>query len=241
MKNVIVSENLKKLLSDVGINKLLTQEMDYIDILDEDYISFLPLDKVDYVLSNNLNPWVDNRNKIKIGRFFNKFFIFKDEVIEKFVNTYKTNYKLSIGDFSNIFKIVEGEDIKFWYNQNNYVIGGGSLNSSCMRGVSPDRFNLYSLNPVVCKLLIMVSKNNKLLSRALLWQTNNGIYIDRVYCRYDKDANMYDKYIQFHNYMSYNNRYSYRNIKVNIKRKNYGQLPYLDSFKYERGSLVLKV
>lgn len=233
MKSVHLSEPLKGILTEFGIQSIISEDMEYIDVNDQDTITFTPIDKLGRIEESGKDPWKTNRVPIKIGKFLNKSLCLNDASLENLVNRYKTLYKISKGDWSDIFTIVKGKDILYWYDVRNYVQGGGSLNGSCMRGVAttnPEKFDMYVENPDVCNLLIM-KENNKLSARALLWRTDRGFYVDRCYCRYDNDQHLYKKYAEQNKYFSYYCRGLNTPLKVRLKKHyNDNQKPYLDTF-----------
>ena len=239
MKSVKISDTLKKILSEIGFYAIISDDIDYLDIgEDENSITYTPIDKINRLIERGLDPWTNNRVSMRVGKFFNKVMFIKKAELENLVNWYKTIYFSSKGDFDKIFKIVKGEDIRYWYNQKNYVVGGGSLNASCMKGEeSQNRLDLYVENPNFCSLLIMTS-DDKLLSRALMWNTNNGIYIDRAYTRWDKDMILYKKYADSKKYYNYYDRNKGITLKINVGKSYEKNLPYLDSFKLDGRKLT---
>lgn len=150
--------------------------------------------------------WEKNRNSIRIGRYANT--ILKDEFtssdIENFVNEFKASYDVNTNELFK-FKIVEGDDISYWYNVSNYVPGGGPLHNSCMCKSDPSFFDIYTKNKV--KMVILYDKDNgfikdglyvadKIRGRALLWENVrlNGevkTFMDRVYTINDSDVSLF--------------------------------------------------
>jgi hypothetical protein len=119
------------------------------------------------------------RSKMKVGKIFSKFFVKKDyeyygitdQMIESFIDSYKSFF-----DRSNIkFEIVEGDDIKKWYYQDNYFIPENiktsTLWKSCMRYSERIKFlDIYSKNPNIKMVVLLTEQNGKKVvrSRALL-------------------------------------------------------------------------
>jgi hypothetical protein len=241
MKSTKLSKDIKLILNDFGINSIVSEDMDYIDVQDEGTISYTPISKLSRIEQQGADPWKTNRVSMKVGKFLNKTFILDGPKLENVVNQFKTAFYTSKGEYDKIFSIVQGEDIRFWYNEKNYVQGGGSLNGSCMKGeVSQLRLDLYTENPNVVKLLIM-KEGDKLLGRALLWTFGNQHYIDRPYVRYDKDQWLYRKYAYHMKYYNYYNRGYTGGILTTKTRKAYTQLPYLDSVRYADKTLSLSI
>jgi len=98
---------------------------------------------------------------------------FTDHEIEKLVNSIKGEY--SVGNFS----IVEGEDIRHWYDgSNHHNENVGTLGSSCMRHEQClPWLDIYTENPNQVKLVIL-TKDDLLKGRALLWDNK---WLDRIY------------------------------------------------------------
>ena len=109
-------------------NRIIKFEGDFIKENPQscDTISFVPTNKL--LGCDGFNE-IKHRTTIKIGRFVNKFFkkeVIKefqitDQDIEIFVNIFKSYFSTD----SNNFKIVEGEEIKKWYLQDNYFTPNG--------------------------------------------------------------------------------------------------------------------
>lgn len=162
--------------------------------------------------------------------------IVSDKEIENFVNKFKATW-----DAKNIkkeyIKLVKGDDIKYWYFEERYCgKGRATLSKSCMRyDYAQDFFEIYTQNPEVCQLLIKVDDNDKLESRALLWKTNRGPYLDRIYYTYDSDVELLTNWYKEKfgpNVESYD--YSgHHEWSVQLNEKIiYGQYPYMDTFTF---------
>lgn len=154
---------------------------------------------------------VSGRNSAKIGRVVRSLCEltnkkFTDKEIEEFVNLYKAEFSSHGEEFS----IVSGDDIKHWYDGENYYesYGYGSLGNSCMRSSSPDYFDIYS-NTTNCRMLILTKyegEEKKLIGRALVWKLfkkPEGVtyFMDRVYCMKDSDENKFHKYADSNGWM----------------------------------------
>lgn len=121
---------------------------------------------------------------------------FKDNEVEEFVNKYKATYDIENDIFKN-FKIVSGEDIKFWYLEDNYYDSSGPLGSSCMRYDScQDYFDIYVENEN-CSLLILKKDEDRISGRALVWKTEKPVgitFMDRIYTNSDSDVELFKQY-----------------------------------------------
>ena len=117
MKKVNLSNNIKEILNFLGINVILSNNIDYIDIgKDSNTISFLNNDRIGRIQKDGLNPWKDLRSESRVGKFFLKHFFLNEIELENIINRYKTFYNFIVHGIDNIFEIVEGEDIAYWYN-----------------------------------------------------------------------------------------------------------------------------
>lgn len=224
-----ISKKLQSVLAEINIFSIITPDMSYIDVDDNDnYITFLPLDRIKKIENDKLDPWKNGRNKMKIGRFLKSYMILNDSEVENVVNQYKSYYKFINGNADDIFEIVSGDEIVYCYQSQNYIGIGGTLDTSCMNNSHPTRLELYTKNPDKCKLLV-IKGGNKIIARALLWNTDKGWYIDRPYCRYDKDIRLYSKYAEHKKYKHFYDT-NKGIMSVNNITVPHGQLPSLDTF-----------
>ena len=94
--------------------------------------------------------------KLKVNRVFEKSGkSITSQEVEKFVNSYKTRFKMMI-DMESLFEFVKGEDIRKWYLEDNYQLIRGQLGNSCMRyNKCQSYLDIYTKNPDVCQLLIL--------------------------------------------------------------------------------------
>lgn len=141
-------------------------------------ITFIKLDH-----NEKLFVGLDHNNKlvkVKPSRYLSRF-------PEVFSNTDAESISAYINNMDEILlKIVDGEEIAFYYKEENYVEdpgnGGSTLHKSCMRAdkKSPMTY-LYVKNPDIVKLVVGL-KNGGVYCRALLWKTDQGItFLDRIY------------------------------------------------------------
>jgi hypothetical protein len=254
---LIYSTKLKELFKMIDnpiTNKLLDIENDVdnkkdftlIDITDKDNsVSFIQVNRIVNTLGeedidknlevvtsdSNHTLWKKQRSEIAIGRFVNKVLTdFPSKELPIFVNLYKSTFNKIYS--SSSFELVKGDEIKKWYLVDNYQEKIGDLSNSCMRYKKCQMFfDIYTKNPEVCSLLILKRDNpNKIVGRALIWKLSTGeYYMDRIYCNYDSDANLFLEYAKENNmkiYDSDNREY----MKVLLKKYDYKMFPYMDTF-----------
>ena len=200
----------------------------------------------------------ESNSKMRIGRLVRRILSntsndqqVEDSKIEEFVNAFK-----AIRNMSN-FEIVSGEDLRFWYNGENYESISGTLGSSCMRYESTQGLlDFYVENPSKVSLLILHSRKDKrkIIGRALLWKlskpSKNKTFMDRVYTISDFDVFSFILYARKNKYMykSVQNRDSNTRIVRassgrwiaktvtlmvdGMKPPSSGLYPYLDTLKF---------
>lgn len=167
----------------------------------------------------------DKKQKVRIGSLITKI-LSSDEVsfsgpvdnnvVAELVNQLnQIIYSIDTSGFE--FRIVKGQEIKKWYSEDVYCksregadYDGSTLDSSCMRhSKCQDRFGIYTENPDICSLVILVNENNELEARALLWNATLTLedgkeqevkFMDRIY------YNHQDYLIKFSDY-GYNNKF----------------------------------
>jgi hypothetical protein len=256
-------------------------DITFIDYLNDDYLSFTtmanaekefkekhphldilnrPYDSIAdalYTLRNDTHQdiaqvYTKSRNQIKLGRLINKFFPkkFTDKEVEEFINKFKS---LSVKPDQE-FKLVEGEDIEFWYDQKNYKSLTGQLGNSCMRNIK-GVFDIFTRNPEVCKMLILIEED-KLVGRALVWRISSAKtksdedievewFMDRQYTTEDSFVEKFRNYAKEKNwtYKTHNNHLSLKGVTVNERNLElemtvklndnlkYSAFPYLDTFR----------
>jgi hypothetical protein len=201
----------------------------------------LPLDRVDKVDGDLWHS--PKRFNIKPGAFVKKVLSnIPEKEIEKFATLFKNIQ--SAPDFT--FKVVDGEDILKYYLYNSYVEQSSSLGASCMKHrACQDFLGIYVDNPDMVKMLVMLDRNEKLIGRSLLWNTDTKI-MDRIYTIGDDDfTNHFKKWADDNGYMykreqRWNNTLLFQSkdevskleLSLTLKNKDYRRYPYLDTFKF---------
>jgi len=252
--SMVLSNASGSMINDVG--NFITRSKEEIDS-----VTYIPKNKYDDTSEiGDLFNQQKGRVKIKIGRFIKKFISqniinelgISDKDIEEFVNIFKSYFIPS----KNNLIVVDGGDILNWYLEDSYSktlgIKTGSLWNSCMRQSERNKFMLlYAKNPDKVKMLIFLTENGKLRSRALLWQDvrdNNGLsykVMDRVYSIYDHDVFLFKSWAKENGYISkleqsakcenlfdVNGYSASINCFVSLPIHDLSYYPYLDTFKY---------
>ena len=221
MCNFLERANNRKITSVLlhGMSGLISEEGNFIcrESGSIDTLSYLPKSK--YKLVDSKDPFSEGigRVNIKFGRFLKKFLSksafselnITDSEIEKFVNFFKSYFNSSIDNL----KVVEGDDILKYYLQDNYFSPNGNmfgtLWNSCMRQRERNKFmKIYAANPDI-KMLVMLTEDGQVRSRALLWENvyEHGSdrrfkFMDRVYSVYDHDVDTFKEWAKQNGYIS---------------------------------------
>lgn len=195
---------------------------------------------------DHADPYEKARNPIKLGRFINNIFPgkFTAKEVEDFVNKFKSTLVQSGEKFIE----VSGEEIAEWYDYNNYKVMNGSLGSSCMARAEKRTFEIYTSNPEVCRMLVLL-EDDKLIGRSLIWKLNTSdndaeYFLDRQYTIKDSDVEKFRAYAVERGwaYKTHNNHHSlevvtfngeseYTDMTVQLNKKDYYRFPYVDTFR----------
>jgi hypothetical protein len=192
-----------------------------------------------------------SRNDVKLGRLVNA--LLPGKYTSKDIEEFTNKFKAALSKQGEYFEEVYGEDIENWYSAGNYKEMSGTLGNSCMARKS-GLFGIYTENPDVCKLLILV-EDDKIIGRALVWKLSSikiygkdpaqdSWFMDRQYTIKDSDVEKFRNYAKEKGwiYKSSNNHHSFTNVtiegeeknatlEVQVKATNYGRYPYMDTFR----------
>jgi hypothetical protein len=239
-----------ELFDDAKINQ------NYFDLVDDadDKVSFIQSNRVkdySYELDSSEPKKVytmSGRSEMKIGRIVKQLLQLKgvsitDKEVEDFVNTFKASKKDGLE-----FKLVTGDDIYKYYDEENYFNKNGSLGSSCMSDASRGMLKIYTENPKKVKLLVLLDSNDKVHGRALVWKLKKSpcdsiYFMDKIYTNKDSNdikfktfANQNDWMIRLNSYaglddnwkFKYKNKEYFGEITVKLDG-NFRKYPYLDT------------
>ena len=260
-KFLIGSNNI---ISSSILNYFDESDICYIEASDDPkMVKYLSLKKIENL--GNIENYLDKMQSCKIGRLPNKFFGketlqdwgINDTHVKDFVDIYQMWF-----DKSNLnFKIVEGEEIKKWFLEENYFKRDGekkgTLWNSCMRYSERNKFlKLYSNNSKIKMLVLLDGEGDdaKVKARALLWQDVDvewGInskkvnVMDRIYSTHDSQVFILKKWAEENGYISKLEQSSkskqlfdvggeIKRIILNVKLEDYdfSYYPYLDTFSF---------
>lgn len=200
------------------------------------------------------------RTRSKVTKIITGLFT-KEWISENFKNTdieeFSNQYNAFVRQEDDVFKIVKGEDIRKYYNNENYDTEApkGTLIPSCMGHSNRAKFLDIYVNSENVSMLVILSETNKVLGRALLWdnvsfkergsevEVHNGRFMDRVYYTHEwvlhkfidwaKNEKIFFKKTQSHDDSTrfinpISNRTEEYDISVEVNLE-YQYYPYLDT------------
>lgn len=228
-----------------------------------DKIGVLNKEALEQVDAEDKRIWTLSRNNIKIGRFVRALLTsaklpFTDTELEQFTNQYKATYDFA-ADALKQFDIVKGSKIAYWYDEDYYVSGGGTLNNSCMASVDTSSyFDIYTDNPQVSMVILYGDEGSvadgkytdkKIKGRAILWDCkidgSTAKFMDRIYTTFDNDVELFKQYAEKNGWF-YKKRQSMEpgeeitngsssrkaTIEVKLDDANFDYYPYCDTMCY---------
>jgi hypothetical protein len=178
------------------------------------------------------------KQEIKIGKLIQtllKNLRLKPDELADFTNSLKM---IQMGEDPS-FKLVEGEDILYYYHPKN-MVKAGNLGNSCMSHDYTQKFlEFYAKNENV-KLFLKTDEKNKTIARALLWKTNKGLYLDRRYAinndlqlaLFKEAQNRFKLHDFFKEKLDPNVDLQVEVSFINAKNASKLEYPYMDTFKY---------
>lgn len=231
--------NASGIIPSIILNLETNSDINYISPTENpNMVSYLSMKKfktdLDFDPFNN-----SNRTYLKIGRLVNKLIPEKiikayrvvDSINEIFTNQYKSWFDKS----SFQLKVVSGEEIRKWYNEQNYYRPNGNcigpLWNSCMRHYDRLKYlDMYCMNPNVKMLVLIDSRDNneRVRCRALLWDNvsvikSNGEVpsviniMDRIYSVVDSDIVTFKRWAFENGYIPKYEQNSKSHLSFDIK------------------------
>lgn len=220
-----------------------TDEVNYLTLRDDGTISYLPKGKEHKVTDDG--RWArDGRQNGTAGKIIKKIMtpravkLFKDSEFTSFVNQYKAACDAECKEFV----IRPNKDIPEIYCMEREQ-GNAGLNDSCMNG-DDNYLEIYAHCPHL-RILTMMNKDGELAGRALLWTTEDGVLMDRVYVAKEHYYDMFLEYAETNGFIRKVEYKSYRDKDRYVKEGNvfrkaykiatpteFDYYPYIDTFTY---------
>lgn len=168
--------------------------------------------------------------------------LFRESDFDEFNNLFRIE-GFRQGDTSEVI-FVKGHWIAELYKEKNYASLSGTLGNSCMRYDRTNEYlDIYTKNPSICSLAVMLNNDGKVQARCLIWEIKGVKYYDRIYYTSDLVQDKMKAFFLVNNmdtiFSGYSN-FKYVNIQENTTDKdfdkrvllNHRTYPYMDSLRY---------
>lgn len=259
-----IAENMDDSISFILANKA----SQILDFTEEDNENTIFNRKMRDEIGLDNDVYTKFRGTMKLGRFINTVFPNKfpsslrleagqkSKDVESFIAMYKTI--INVNTKFDLFDVVKGDKISYWYNFRHYKNRNGSLGGSCMSDVRDSYFDIYCRNQNKVSLVILYSNNEKteIRGRAILWELDipqNRIFMDRIYTNNSNDEHLFIDFAKsnkwlFKEHQSYGpdsnivdgitGISSHIKIKTKLDKNNlinnyeYDKYPYMDTMTY---------
>jgi hypothetical protein len=167
------------------------------------------------------------RYHTSVGKLIRR--IFKDKYSDRDITAFSEAYA-SLVTVSNPlydFKIIEGQEIKWGYHEDNYQAHTNSLGSSCMRYERcQDYLEIYTRYPSKVKMGVLL-KGNKVAARSILWNLGDKWAYDRIYSTKTETENLLKSALESANYIGIWQKSGQYSIKIDLS--GISQFPYVDT------------
>ena len=158
---------------------LVGDPVNFISISSQDStrISYLTTERIGMI--DEVDYWTSSRRfHMKPGGFISKLF---ENISARDIETFSNLYRAEVRKPKFDFRIVDGEDIRYYYHYDRHANDCGSLGISCMRHENCQKlFSMYVDNSDKISLLVMFNEDNYVIGRALLWNFDGNKIIDRI-------------------------------------------------------------
>ena len=230
-------------------NSLLVEDpVNFISISDSDLskISYLTTERIEQIkVDPNSDYWTSKKRfHCKPGAFVQKIFT---DISQKEIENFSTLFKAYSNKKEFELKIVQGEQLRKYYYQENYTTCSGSLGNSCMKySKCQNYFDLYVENPNIKMLIMTPPGSDMIVGRALLWSVDSTNIMDRIYTIQDEDyVPHFKKWAKdnghlFKTHQNWGSTSLFESelgtiemqITIQLENSNFRKYPYLDTFKW---------
>jgi hypothetical protein len=267
MRKIIISDALKEVL--LKVNNPLSQILldgkyfmgdadkshfletekwiDYLDLShnDKGHLSYLTKERIEKIQnSEEKDFWkVGMRYHGRSGSVIKKLF---SKGLSHHFEDFSMKYVAVVDKPAFEMKLVKGDDIAKYYHNSSYKNIRGNLGMSCMARSPKEYFDIYTKNPDKVNMLIMLTEDDKIMGRAIVWIGEDFKVMDRIYVTNDIYTEYFVEWCTENN-VYYKEQNNYRTPKHMIdpvtKEKcfkefsieletNFERYPYIDSFKW---------
>jgi hypothetical protein len=167
------------------------------------------------------------RYHTSVGKLIRR--IFKDKYSDRDITTFSESYAslITVSNPLYDFRIMEGEQVKWAYHEDNYYAFSNTLGSSCMRYERcQPYFEMYTRDPSKVKIGVLM-RANRVAARAILWNLGEQWAYDRIYSINTETENLLKTALESANYKRIWQTHERYSIKIDLTGIN--QFPYVDT------------
>lgn len=167
------------------------------------------------------------RYHTSIGKIVRRLFAdkYSDREVTAFAEAYAS--LITVANPLYDFQIIEGDDIKDAYHENNYYQHSGTLGNSCMRYHNcRNYFQIYTKYPEKVKMAVL-KRSGKIAARCIMWNIEGKFMFDRIYYSNDETHNLLKNTLIGAGYETLFQSNS--NFSLNIDLTGINQFPYVDT------------
>jgi hypothetical protein len=256
--DLCISEELRSLLNSIKddsiVARMILKKRQKKEDLVKDYVNYLSISsqdrtKISYLSQDRISSidsseyWSSSRRyQAKPGSFVAKIF---SNISSKEVESFSTLFRTMALKPNFKFLVVNGEDIKKYYHWESYSKDKGTLGVSCMKHDNCQKLlDIYTDSEQV-SMLVMLDENDKLMGRALLWNTSPDKIMDRIYTIDDESLRFHFKRWATDNNYWYKSEQNWYNtlqfeqlgkqkveLQIGVELENFRYYPYMDTFKF---------
>ena len=178
------------------------------------------------------------RYHTSVGKLIRR--LFKEKYSDRDITSFSEAYAslITVANPLYDFQIMEGEQIKWAYHEDNYHTHTNTLGSSCMRYERcQSYFDIYTKDPSKVKIGVLL-RNGKVAARAILWNLNDYWAYDRIYSTRTETENLLKSTLETAGYRRIWQASGQYSLKIDLS--GVSRFPYVDTlYCYDPDSQVL--
>jgi hypothetical protein len=167
------------------------------------------------------------RYHTSVGKLIRR--LFKDKYSDRDITSFSEAYAslITVANPLYDFQIMEGEQVKWAYHEDNYHTFSNTLGSSCMRyDRCQSYFKMYTKDPSKVKIGVLL-KGGKVAARAILWNLGDYWAYDRIYSTRTETENLLKSTLETAGYRRIWQAGGHHSIKIDLS--DVLRFPYVDT------------
>ena len=167
------------------------------------------------------------RYHTSVGKLIRR--IFKDKYSDRDITSFSEAYAslITVANPLYDFQIMEGEQVKWAYHEDNYHTFTNTLGSSCMRyDRCQSYFGIYTKDPSKVKIGVLL-RSGKVAARAILWNLGDYWAYDRIYSTRTETENLLKSTLETAGYRRIWQTSGHYSLKIDLS--DIARFPYVDT------------